>query len=356
MNIRNFSIIAHIDHGKSTLADRILQITQAISDRDFHEQMLDDMELEQERGITIKSSAVRLGYKAKNGIEYVLNLIDTPGHVDFTYEVSKSITACEGAILIVDATQGVEAQTVANLYMAMEHNLVIIPVVNKIDMVNAEPENVKKQLANLINVDEEKVLLISAKKGTGVTDVIEELVSRIPPPGGSSSNPLQALIFDSTYDMYKGAIVYVRVMNGIIGKGERIRMMRAGKTYEVQEVGVFTPKAKPIERLNCGEVGYLACNIRDADEIEIGDTITAFANPAGEPLPGYKKLRPMVFSGIYPVNSKDFEVLKDAMAKLRLSDASFQYEPESSAALGFGFRCGFLGLLHMEIVQERLER
>lgn len=355
-NIRNFSIIAHIDHGKSTLADRILQITQAISEREFHAQMLDDMELERERGITIKSSAVRLTYKAKDSQEYILNLIDTPGHVDFTYEVSKSIAACEGALLVVDAAQGIEAQTVANLYMAMEHNLVIIPVVNKIDLSNAEPEKVKNEITNLLNIDEEEVLLTSAKEGSGVTEVIEEIVNRIPPPSGSESNPVQALIFDSSYDTYKGAIIYVRVMNGAVNKGDRILMMRSGKRYEVQEIGVFTPKAKPVDKLHCGEVGYLACNIRDAGEIEIGDTITASTDPAKEPLPGYRRLRPMVFSGIYPVNSKDFAALKDAMAKMRLSDASFHYEAESSAALGFGFRCGFLGLLHMEIIQERLER
>jgi GTP-binding protein LepA len=355
-NIRNFSIIAHIDHGKSTLADRILQLTAAISEREFHEQMLDDMDLERERGITIKSSAVRLTYKAKNGGEYILNLIDTPGHVDFTYEVSKSIAACEGALLVVDAAQGVQAQTVANLYMAMEHNLVIIPVVNKIDLSSAEPERAKKQITNLIKIKEEDILLASAKEGTGVIDVLECIVARIPPPSGSESNPLQALIFDSSYDTYKGAIIYIRIVNGSLSRGDRIRMMKTGKQYEIQEVGIFCPKAKTIDKLHCGGVGYIACNIRDAGEIEIGDTITSFDNPAKEPLPGYTELRPMVFSGIYPVNNKDFVALKDAMAKLRLSDASFQYEPESSAALGFGFRCGFLGLLHMEIVQERLER
>jgi GTP-binding protein LepA len=355
-NIRNFSIIAHIDHGKSTLADRILQITSAISEREFHEQMLDDMELERERGITIKSSAVRINYKAKSGENYVLNLIDTPGHVDFTYEVSKSLAACEGALLVVDAAQGVEAQTVANLYMAMERNLIIIPVINKMDLSSAEPENVKKQLINLLNVDEKEILLASAKEGRGIVDILESIVEMIPPPSGSESNPLQGLIFDSSYNTYKGAILYIRVMNGVVSKGDHILMIGSKKQYEVQEIGVFTPKAKSIDRLHCGEVGYLACNIRNAGEIEIGDTITAVNNPAKEPLPGYRKMRPMVYSGIYPVNNKDFAALKDAMAKLRLSDASFQYEPESSAALGFGFRCGFLGLLHMEIIQERLER
>lgn len=356
-NIRNFSIIAHIDHGKSTLADRILQITHAITDREFHAQMLDDMDLERERGITIKSSAVRLHYTAKDGKDYILNLIDTPGHVDFTYEVSKSIAACEGALLVVDASQGVEAQTVANLHMATEHNLVIIPVINKIDMASAEPEKTKKQILGILkNIDEEDILFASAKEGIGIDEIIERIITRIPSPGGSESNPLAGLIFDSSYDTYKGAIMYIRVVNGSVAKGDNILMMRTGKRYEVQEVGIFTPKEKSIDRLHCGEVGYLSCNVRDAAEIEIGDTITLAANPAKEPLAGYRKLRPMVFSGIYPVNSKDFVALKGAIAKLRLSDASFQYEPESSASLGFGFRCGFLGLLHMEIIQERLER
>lgn len=354
--IRNFSIIAHIDHGKSTLADRILQLTAAISKREFREQILDDMELERERGITIKSSAVRLTYKAKDGREYILNLIDTPGHVDFTYEVSKSIAACEGALLVVDAAQGVEAQTVANLYMAVERNLVIIPVVNKIDLSSAEPEKIKRQISNLLNINEEEVLLASAKEGKGVVDIIENIVNKIPPPRGSESNPLQALIFDSSYDTYKGAILYVRIINGVVSKGDQILIMRTKRQYQVQEIGVFTPKARPVDKLHCGEVGYLACNVREAREIAIGDTITTFTNSAKAPLPGYRMLRPMVYSGIYPVNNKDFAALKDAMAKLRLSDASFQYEPESSAALGFGFRCGFLGLLHMEIIQERLER
>ncbi|MBN1871400.1 MAG: elongation factor 4 [Candidatus Omnitrophica bacterium] len=354
--IRNFSIIAHIDHGKSTLADRILQITKAISEREFHEQMLDDMELERERGITIKSSAVRLVYKAKDGMEYILNLIDTPGHVDFTYEVSKSIAACEGALLVVDAAQGVEAQTVANLYMAMEHNLVIIPVVNKIDLANAEPEKTIAQINNLLGGYKDKILMASAKEGTGVVDILESIVKTIPPPSGGDSHPLQALIFDSSYNTYKGAIVYVRIMNGVVKTGDKILLMRNGREYEVQELGVFTPKPKSVDQMSCGEVGYMTCNIRDAGEIEIGDTVTLVSNKAHEPLPGYRKMRPMVFSGIYPVNSKDFEALKDAMDKLSLSDASFHYEPESSAALGFGFRCGFLGLLHMEIIQERLER
>ena len=354
--IRNFSIIAHIDHGKSTLADRILQITKAITVREFHEQMLDDMDLERERGITIKSSAVRLNYKSKDGEDYILNLIDTPGHVDFTYEVSKSIAACEGALLVVDASQGVEAQTVANLYMALERNLVIIPILNKIDLSSAEPEKVSKQITHLLGVDKDRILLISAKEGIGIIEVLENIVKIIPPPSGSVNEPLQALIFDSSYNTYKGAIVYVRIMNGIVKKGDKILMMRSGEAYEVQELGVFTPKAVSVDEMHCGEVGYFTCNIRDAKEIEIGDTVTLVSNKANTALPGYKKMIPMVFSGIYPVNSKDFESLKDAMAKLSLSDASFHYEAESSAALGYGFRCGFLGLLHMEIIQERLER
>ncbi|MFH0839618.1 MAG: translation elongation factor 4 [Candidatus Omnitrophota bacterium] len=356
-NIRNFCIIAHIDHGKSTLADRILQITRAITEREFHAQMLDDMDLERERGITIKSSAVRLNYKSKDGREYLLNLIDTPGHVDFTYEVSKSIAACEGALLVVDAAQGVEAQTVANLYMALEHKLVIIPIVNKIDLASAEPESTARQILGILkNIKEEDILFASAKENIGIYEIIESIITRIPPPRDSGSDPLAGLIFDSSYDTYKGAIIYIRIMSGSVQKGDNILMMRTGKRYEVQEVGVFTPKEKSIGRLNCGEVGYMSCNIRDAAEIQIGDTVTLTANPAKEALPGYRELRPMVFSGIYPVNSKDFVNLKDAITKLRLSDASFQYEPESSASLGFGFRCGFLGLLHMEIIQERLER
>jgi len=354
--IRNFSIIAHIDHGKSTLADRILQLTKAISEREFHEQMLDDMDLERERGITIKSSAVRLNYRSKDGFDYVLNLIDTPGHVDFTYEVSKSIAACEGALLVVDAAQGVEAQTVANLYMAIEHNLTIIPVLNKIDLSNAEPEKVATQISNLLGVGKDEILLASAKDGTGILEVLEAIIKRIPPPEGNVGEKLTALIFDSNYDTYKGVIIYVRLTSGSVRKGDRVLMMRTGRRYEVQDLGVFTPKAKSVDEMRCGEVGYITCNIRNAGEIEIGDTVTLESAPADKPLPGYRKMRPMVFSGIYPVNTKDFEALKDAMDKLSLSDASFHYEPESSAALGFGFRCGFLGLLHMEIIQERLER
>ncbi len=355
-NIRNFSIIAHIDHGKSTLADRILQITGAISEREFHDQMLDDMDLERERGITIKASTVRLNYKARDGKTYELNLIDTPGHVDFTYEVSKSIGACEGALLVVDAAQGIEAQTVANLYLAMEHNLVIIPIINKIDLANAQIEKVKHEISNILGLEKSGILLASAKTGRGIEDILESVVTRIPAPKGEASNPLQALVFDSKFDTYKGVIILLRLMNGTLKKGMRVMMLSNGNTYDVLEVGVFNPKPQQVDELKCGEVGYIACNIREAKEVSIGDTVTDADNPAATALPGYKKVRPMVFSGIYPVNSADFPALKDAIEKMRLSDASFIHEPETSASLGMGFRCGFLGLLHMEIIQERLER
>jgi len=354
--IRNFSIIAHIDHGKSTLADRFLLHAGAIDMRTFHNQLLDDMDLERERGITIKASAVRIFHKSKNGKEYLLNLIDTPGHVDFNYEVKKSLAACEGAILVVDASQGVEAQTVANLYLAMEHNLKIIPVINKIDIANVEIDKVKKQIEDILQIPKEEIILASAKEGIGIDEILEAVVERIPPPSGSRENPLQALVFDSAYDTYKGVIVYVRVVNGFIRPGMKIKMMISDKTFEVLELGIFNPKMQPIDEIDCGEVGYFTCNIRDAKEIVNGDTVTTLENPAVIPLPGYKKVRPMVYSGIYPINSSDFQPLKNAMEKLGLNDASFTYEPESSASLGFGFRCGFLGLLHMEIVQERLER
>ena len=354
--IRNFSIIAHIDHGKSTLADRILQFTGAISEREFHDQILDDMDLERERGITIKASAVRIDYKAKDGRTYELNLIDTPGHVDFTYEVSKSIGACEGALLLVDAAQGVEAQTVANLYLAIEHNLTIIPVINKIDLPSAEIEKVKHEISGILGLDEQEIILASAKLGTGTEDILEAVVRKIDPPSGEGTNPLQALIFDSKFDPYKGVIILLRVMNGILKKGMSVMMMSNKKRYDILEIGVFAPKPTQVERLSCGEVGYIACNIRDAKEVSVGDTITDADNPAATQLPGYKKVRPMVYSGIYPASSADFLALKEAVEKLRLSDASFVYEPEKSASLGMGFRCGFLGLLHMEIVEERLER
>lgn len=354
--IRNFSIIAHIDHGKSTLADRILQFTGAISDREFHDQLLDDMDLERERGITIKASAVRIYYKAKDGKTYELNLIDTPGHVDFTYEVSKSIGACEGALLVVDAAQGVEAQTVANLYLAMEHNLLIIPVINKIDLPNAQIDKVKQEISDMLALDVEGIILASAKMGTGTEDILEAVVSRIPAPSGEATNPLQALIFDSKFDPYKGVIVMVRVMNGSLKKGMKIMMMSTKTVHDVLESGIFNPRPEPIEVLDCGEVGYITCNIRDAKEVTVGDTVTDSENPALTSLPGYKKVQPMVFSGIYPASSADFLALKEAVEKLKLSDASFMFEPEKSASLGMGFRCGFLGLLHMEIVEARLER
>lgn len=354
--IRNFSIIAHIDHGKSTLADRILQFTGAISDREFRDQLLDDMDLERERGITIKASAVTLNYKASDGKTYTLNLIDTPGHVDFTYEVSKSLAACEGALLVVDASQGVEAQTVANLYLAMERNLIIIPIINKIDLANAQVEMVKTQIRDILGIDEDQILLASAKEGIGIDRILEAIVKRIPPPKGDNSNPLQALIFDSAYNTFKGVIIYVRIVNGSLTKDIKIRMMSNNKAFDVQEAGIFKPRPVVTDSLNSGDVGYLTCNIKDAKEILIGDTITDDQHPTASPLPGYKQLRPMVFAGIYPVNSKDFQSLRTAMEKMRLSDASFIYEPESSSSLGFGFRCGFLGLLHMEIIQERLER
>jgi len=354
--IRNFSIIAHIDHGKSTLADRILQFTGAISEREFHDQLLDDMDLERERGITIKASAVRINYKAKDGNTYELNLIDTPGHVDFTYEVSKSIGACEGALLVVDASQGVEAQTVANLYLAMEHNLLIIPVINKIDLANAQIDKVKHEISDILGLDSSDIILASAKLGKGTDEVLEAVVKRIPAPTGETTNPLQALIFDSKFDTYKGVVILLRLMNGSVQKGMKVMTMANKNFYEVQEVGVFNPRPTPVEKLSCGEVGYITCNIRDAREIFVGDTVTDAENPAAQPLAGYKKVHPMVFSGIYPANSADFPALKEAMEKMRLSDASFIYEPEKSVSLGMGFRCGFLGLLHMEIIQERLER
>jgi len=354
--IRNFSIIAHIDHGKSTLADRIIEFTKTVSEREFHDQVLDDMDLERERGITIKASAVKIDYKAKDGKTYCFNLIDTPGHVDFSYEVSKSITACEGALLLVDASQGVEAQTVANLYLALEHNLKIIPVINKIDMQNADVEKVKKQITSILGLDTEEIILASAKEGIGTEEILETIIRDIPTPKGSSSNPLQALVFDSRFDNYKGAILFVRVVNGSVYKGMHIKMMNAGKMYEVKEVGVFKPKPTEIDKLVCGEVGYLGCNIRDAREVVIGDTVTDNKNQASSALPGYRKVNPLVYCGIYPITPKDFPVLKEAIAKMKLSDASFIFESESSAALGMGFRCGFLGLLHMEIIQERLQR
>ncbi len=355
-HIRNFCIIAHIDHGKSTLADRILEHTGAIDERTFHNQLLDDMELEQERGITIKASAVKINYKKKDGSKYILNLIDTPGHVDFSYEVTKSLRACEGALLLVDAGQGVEAQTVANLYLAIEQNLEIIPVLNKIDLSTAEPEKVKAQIHKILGIPTEEIIMASAKMGVGITDILDRIIEKVPYPKGNTNAPLQALIFDSRYDVYKGVIVYVRLFDGRLAPGMKIKMMVTGRMFDVLEVGVLTPKAVPCKELLAGEVGYITCNIRTANEVENGDTITTVNNPTAFALPGYKKIKPLVFAGIYPVNSKDFEALKDAMEKLALSDSSFVFEVESSASVGFGFRCGFLGLLHMEIIQERLER
>lgn len=354
--IRNFCIIAHIDHGKSTLADRLLQFTHTIDNRRFREQILDDMDLERERGITIKASAVRMSYKAKDNSVYELNLIDTPGHVDFSYEVWKSLSACEGAVLLVDAAQGVEAQTVANLQHALEKNLKIIPVVNKIDLQNAEPERVKEEVRGILKLEQDSVIMASAKEGIGTEEVLERIIKDVPPPQGSEDQPLQALIFDSMYDVYKGVIVYIRVMNGCVRKGMQIVMMSSSKKYDVQEVGIFRPAMEPVDALFCGEVGYITCQIKEASDVADGDTITDAKQPAKQPLPGYRHLKPMVFCGVYPVNAKDFDALKGAVDKLKLSDASFVYEVESSQSLGFGYRCGFLGLLHMEIVQERLER
>ena len=354
--IRNFCIIAHIDHGKSTLADRMLQFTGAITERDFKNQLLDSMDLEREHGITIKASAVRLKYKAKDKSDYLLNLIDTPGHVDFTYEVSKSIGACEGAVLLVDAAQGVQAQTVANLYLAKEHNLTIIPVINKIDLPSADVDRVKSQIRDILGIDEDDIVLTSAKEGIGTEDIIERIIRDVPPPEGDDNKPLQALVFDSQYDPYKGVMVYVKVVNGKFAAGMNIKLMQANKNFELLELGVFTPGMHKVSSLTAGMVGYIAANIRNPKHVIAGDTVTDPEHAADKPLPGYKKVRPMVYSGIYPVNTADFENLRDAIEKLQLSDSSFVAEQESSTSMGFGFRCGFLGLLHMQIVQERLER
>ncbi|WEG14218.1 translation elongation factor 4 [Pullulanibacillus sp. KACC 23026] len=354
--IRNFSIIAHIDHGKSTLADRILEQTSALTKREMKEQMLDAMDLERERGITIKLNAVQLKYKAKDGETYIFHLIDTPGHVDFTYEVSRSLAACEGALLIVDAAQGIEAQTLANVYLALENDLEIIPIINKIDLPNADPERVKQEVEDVIGLDASEAVLTSAKAGIGIEEVLEAIVEKVPAPSGDPDGPLQALIFDSLYDPYRGVVAYIRVVEGTVKVGDRIKMMATNKVFEVTELGVFTPKPVAQEELTVGDVGFLAGAIKNVGDTRVGDTITSAERPASEALPGYRKMNPMVFCGLYPIDSSDYNDLREALEKLELNDSSLQYEAETSEALGFGFRCGFLGLLHMEIIQERIER
>lgn len=354
-HIRNFCIVAHIDHGKSTLADRIIQNTGTVSERDMKEQLLDSMDIERERGITIKLTPVKMYYKY-NGEEYIFNLIDTPGHVDFTYEVSRSLAACEGAILIVDATQGIEAQTLTNVYLALDNDLDIIPVINKIDLPSAEPEKVRKEIEEVIGLDASEAPLVSAKDGTNIEAVLKEIVEKLPCPRGDETAPLKALIFDSMYDNYKGAICNIRVVDGVLKAGDKIRMFATGKTYDVVEVGVFSPNLVPQKELRAGDVGYLSASIKNVKDIKVGDTITSAENGASEPLHGYKQVNPMVFAGVFPADGSKYNDLRDALEKLNLNDASLIYEPESSGALGFGFRCGFLGLLHMEIIEERLER
>lgn len=354
--IRNFSIIAHIDHGKSTLADRLLELTETVAARDMQEQLLDGMDLERERGITIKAHPVTMYYKAKNGEIYQINLIDTPGHVDFTYEVSRSLSACEGAILVVDAAQGVQAQSLANVHLALDKNLEILPVINKIDLPAADVEGVRKQIEEVIGLDASEAIGCSAKSGVGVPDILEKILTEIPHPKEPEDNKLRALIFDSHYDTYRGVMVYVRVMSGALEKGSMIKMMATGKNYEILEVGAFSPKARPVDSLKPGEVGYLIANIKNTSDVKIGDTVTEQKNPASEPLPGFKLISPVVFAGIYPIDSTDFEALRDALVKLQLNDSALHIEQESSTALGFGFRCGFLGLLHLEIVFERIQR
>lgn len=355
-NIRNFSIIAHIDHGKSTLADRLIEKTGLLTSREMQDQVLDSMDLERERGITIKLKNIRLNYKAKDGKEYILNLIDTPGHVDFNYEVSRSLAACEGALLIVDATQGIEAQTLANVYLALEQDLEILPIINKIDLPSARPDEVKNEIEEVIGLEAKDAPTISAKAGLNIEDVLEEIVTKVPAPSGDVDAPLKALIFDSYYDSYKGVVSYIRVFEGTIKPGMEIKMMSTNKSYEVTEVGVNTSKQMPVDKLEAGDVGYVLGSIKNVKDARVGDTITDKENPTDTPLPGYKKVVPMVYCGIYPAEGEDFNTVRDALEKLQVNDASLVFEPETSAALGFGFRCGFLGLLHMEIVQERLER
>ena len=356
MRVRNFAIIAHIDHGKSTLADRLLEVTGALQPREMEAQVLDSMDLERERGITIKAHPVRLNYTARDGQAYVLNLIDTPGHVDFSYEVTRSLAACEGAVLLVDASQGVEAQTLANAYLAVENNLEIIPVINKIDLPGAQPEEARRQIEEIIGLDGAGAILTSAKEGIGIQDVLEAVIARLPPPTGDPAAPLKALIFDSWYDPYRGVVIVVRVLEGTLRTGTKIRLMAQGQDYEAEQIGVFSPKPEPIDELSVGEVGFIVANIKTVSDAKIGDTITETGRPTAEPFPGFKELKPMVFAGLYPVESHEYGELREALEKLRLNDASFHFEPETSMALGFGFRCGFLGLLHMEIIQERLER
>lgn len=354
--IRNFSIIAHIDHGKSTLADRILEKTNTVAEREMKDQLLDSMDLERERGITIKLNAVELTYKAKDGEEYIFHLIDTPGHVDFTYEVSRSLAACEGAVLVVDAAQGIEAQTLANVYLAIDNDLEILPVINKIDLPSAEPERVRQEIENVIGLDASEAVLASAKAGIGIEEILEQVVEKIPAPIGDPDAPLQALIFDSVYDPYRGVIALIRIVEGSVKVGDKIKMMSTGKEFEVTELGINSPKPVKRDELTVGDVGYLTASIKHVGNTRVGDTITSAVNPAKEPLPGYRKMNPMVFCGMYPIDTAKYNDLRDALEKLQLNDAALQFEPETSQALGFGFRCGFLGLLHMEIIQERIER
>jgi GTP-binding protein LepA len=355
-HIRNFSIIAHIDHGKTTLSDRLLERTGALSQREMTEQFLDSMDLERERGITIKQHSVRLNYRARDGQDYILNLIDTPGHVDFTYEVSRSLAACQGALLVVDASQGVEAQTLANAHLAADAGLEIVPVLNKIDLPGAEPEKAKEQIEHVIGIDASHAILASAKQGSGIEEILEAIITRIPPPTGSLEAPLRALVFDSWFDQYRGVVILVHVVDGRLEPGQKVKLMASGGTYEVEQLGVFTPKPLPVDALSAGEVGFVVAGIKKVSDVAIGDTLTDAKAPAPEPLPGFKEVKPMVFAGLYPVDADQYAELREALEKLRLNDSSFFYEPETSAALGFGFRCGFLGLLHMEIVTERLER